>query len=142
MSETILQQLKHTLSPLIDARGFQIVEEHYNPNAFGNAVLRLRSTDFAVRVVRDRGAIFVDIGPAQNIDEWHDLKIVLEFLGHGSTDTSAFDPDQVATTLNANYESLKNFFSKENYPTVSNQLEEFERKKTKERLPGLNLPNP
>src|SRR5258707_14852756 len=98
MSETVLDQIKKVLSPLVEDHGFEVVDESYSPEAFGNAVVSLQSKDFGVRGVRDRGQIFADVGPAQTFDEWHDLKRVLEFQGRGSVDTSEFELDGLVGT--------------------------------------------
>src|SRR6266550_3475553 len=107
MSKMILDEIREALSFLVE-RGFEVVDDSYNPEAFGNAFVRFESKDFAVRVVRDRGQIFADVGPAQTSDEWHDLRRVLEFLGHGSVETSGFELDELGRTLEANYDELKN----------------------------------
>jgi hypothetical protein len=137
MSATVLDQIKEALLSFVEERDFEVVDESYSPEAFGNAVVNLQSKDFAVRVVRDRDQIFADVGPAQTFDEWHDLSRVLEFLGHGRADTSAFELDQLASTLKAHYNELKNLFSKNSYPSISKQLTQFEKEKTRERLAML-----
>ena len=138
MRQPITDQIKQALSSLVESHGFQVIDETYNPKAFGDAVVGFQSRDFALRVVRDRGQIFADVGPAQTLDEWYDLKRVLEFQGRGSTDTSEFELNELVRVLKVNYDELSRLFSKENYSLISDKLKRFEIEKAKERLAKLS----
>jgi hypothetical protein len=56
--EALLHDLKQ--------RGFTVIEERYDPQSFGNVLVRLEHDQTAVRIVRDRGEWRIDIaGPGQ-----------------------------------------------------------------------------
>ena len=137
MSDTILKQIREALRLFKEDFQFVVVNERYDPAAFGDAAVILQSKDFALRVIRDRDQIFADVGPADT-DDWHDLKRVLAFLGHEGSDSSAFELNELALTLRAHHDELANLFSNTSYPLMGERLKQFEREKTKERLTMLS----
>jgi hypothetical protein len=59
----------------------QITEEEYRPEHFGNALLTLRGPSLWIRLVRERGQLFVDF--AHPNGEWADGARILGSLGMG-----------------------------------------------------------
>lgn len=49
------------LRELRDRFGLEVVEERYDESNFGNANVVLVAGDFAMRIVRDRGQLFIDL---------------------------------------------------------------------------------
>ena len=64
-----IEQLKKTLLVVL-------VEETYDPDNFGNAALTMVGPEISIRLVRDRGQVFMDIAQADG--EWVDANEILE----------------------------------------------------------------
>jgi hypothetical protein len=69
--EALLHDLKQ--------RGFTVVEERYDEAIFGNFVIVADHGETAVRVIRDRGQLFVEIASAKG-DDWFCPVIWRSFL--------------------------------------------------------------
>ena len=80
MSEDLLQAVKTTLLPLVEAQGFRAVESRIS-DSFDNAFVTLQSSELLIRITRERGLIEVDFGPATEPGTWFDSDVVLERLG-------------------------------------------------------------
>jgi hypothetical protein len=66
---------------LIDDYGFSVVDERYDPEAFGNSLIRFRSSDVDIVVVLDRGQVLIDISPYPMAQDYRfGLPSVVEFL--------------------------------------------------------------
>lgn len=86
-----LADLAPCLSFVAD-KGFAQADATGDPLAFGNAFILMAGQPFSLRIVRDRGQVFADIGTDGNV--WDDLAAVLEFI-HPSVadDHSGAPPD-------------------------------------------------
>lgn len=75
-----------------ESYGFRTVDEEYDPKSFGNAFITY-ANGFRLRIVRDRGDLFVEIGSLDDLSDWYHLPLVLEFLGdkvtHATCDEEA-----------------------------------------------------
>jgi hypothetical protein len=70
-----VEALLHSLK----GRGFTVIEERYDPQFFGNVLLRVEHDQTAVRIVCDRGEWRIDIaGPGQS--DWFGSPIWHGFL--------------------------------------------------------------
>lgn len=137
MSELILEKMKHAFAFLVENHGFQVMEESYSPSTFGDAVIVLQSKQFELRIIRDRGQFFIDIRSSQIIDDWHDLRRVLEFLNGSRSVFFAFELNQLKDILKTNYDKLQKFFRKENYSIMQKGLIQFEKAKALQMLGGF-----
>jgi hypothetical protein len=59
-------------------KGFAQADAACDPLAFGNAFVLMAGQPFSLRIVRDRGQVFADIGTDGNV--WDDLAAVLEYI--------------------------------------------------------------
>ena len=66
---------------LLDRYGFTEISYEGDAHVYSNEILILRSRDFLLRFLTDRGCLGVDISPIKD-GEWIDLAFFLEFLGH------------------------------------------------------------
>jgi hypothetical protein len=130
VSKRVLEEIKEHLSFLTES-GFEIVEEQYSPSMFGNALVIFISTDFSLRVIRDKGQFFADVSSPHGEVGWHDLHRVLEFLNlpESNVNGSVYELDQLANTIKANYTELRDLFSRDNYSTIKIELEHFKKRK-------------
>ena len=61
-------------SPVLKKRGFRVVRRAYHHEVFGNGYVDFQKGRVAVRVVRDRGQVAVEIGRAGWFKtDWHDM---------------------------------------------------------------------
>lgn len=58
-----------------------IAADQCDPEHFGDALLVLGDPEIRLRLVRDRGQLFIDVAAPGTADEWWDLPLVLEFAG-------------------------------------------------------------
>lgn len=57
------ENVKRFFSYLIDDYGFLVVGERYDPEVFGNSLVRFRASYVDILVVLDRGQVRIDINP-------------------------------------------------------------------------------
>jgi hypothetical protein len=75
------EQARRRFHYLIDDYGFSVVDERYDPDAFGNSLVRFRSSAVDVVLVLDRGQVLIDINPYPMIEDYQfGLPSVVEFL--------------------------------------------------------------
>jgi|SRR5215213_7901269 len=126
-----LKEIMPFFSYLLEEYEFKIEEKIYDPKHFGNFVITLIG-DFQVRFIKDRGQIFVDVKPSIGINDWFDLRIVLEFLKQDEKISfMGTDLKELGFQLKVNYENIKTLFKSENYSILKGKLEEFRRKGAK-----------
>lgn len=126
MNEEAFRQLATSFVEPFLKYGFSLVEQEYWPKDFGNAVATYED-DFRLRLVNDKGQLFVDVGPKDDPDEWYDLRLVLKFLGE-TVDMQGVDEenlDQLRVSLDAKYETIRSLFSRDNFASTKPQLDEF-----------------
>ncbi|HEY9897855.1 MAG TPA: hypothetical protein V6D00_01625 [Pantanalinema sp.] len=88
-------------------RNFSIKESSVDTKLFGNSLILLNSPEFNLRIIKDRGQIFVEIGKSEN--EWHNLDYILEFVDSSyipETDDSK-NVNNLAKYLNKNWEPVR-----------------------------------
>jgi len=77
---TFLDLVNAELLPAIARLGFAVVES-YVADSFDNASVELAGPTFRLRAFRERGDVFVDIGPVSEPGQWLDSDLMLEHLG-------------------------------------------------------------
>jgi len=80
MTGDFADQVASTLERSPNDLGFKIITDRAS-DAFGDALAVAQSGDVRIRVVRDRGQVFVDIGSAAEPDVWFDSAVVMDALG-------------------------------------------------------------
>lgn len=69
----------------------EVEDEIYDPVRFGNGVLTLRSSTFSLRIIRDRGQLFIEV--AKPGASWVDASDVLKTLSKIDIATSPSEFD-------------------------------------------------
>lgn len=67
------------LLPCVGSIPLKVVS-HSEPSSFDNAEVILTAGNVHLRVIRERGLVFVDIGPTSSPGVWFNSSIVFEFL--------------------------------------------------------------
>src|SRR4051812_10415344 len=80
MSDDLLDLVKIELLPVVETLGFRVVENQTG-RSFDNASVTLHPPFLRLRVVRDRGRMFLDIGPPSPANTWFDSAVVVDYLG-------------------------------------------------------------
>ncbi len=80
---TFFDQVKKHFHYLIEQYGFSVIHEEVFPS-FDNAEVVFQSQDCRIRVLRERGEIYVDASPLPPIDYWVDLASIVKFLTQGT----------------------------------------------------------
>lgn len=76
-----IEQTKRHFRYLIDDYSFSVVDEEYDPEAFGNSLVRFRSSTADVVLVLDRGQVLIDINPYPMMQDCQfGLPSVVKFL--------------------------------------------------------------
>lgn len=66
---------------LVDELGFNISTAKFEPENFGNCIIRLETSKVGVNIVLDRGQLFIYIGQRTKVeDEWFDIRDVIKYF--------------------------------------------------------------
>ena len=80
MAVDFLTEARAAFSFLETARGFRLADDTRR-DSFGDAIVDFESATLRVRVLRDRGQVFVDVSPADGPPAWFDLPLLVKYLG-------------------------------------------------------------
>ncbi len=109
-------------------KGFVTSISDYEPQEFGNAFLVMVGAPFLLRLERDRGQIFVDVG--SNAAGWHKLEYVLEFVDNSITQQQLGEPPDpvvMANLLRMHWDEVAELFSDQQN---TSQLQAFSKQKS------------
>jgi len=84
----------------------------YKPREFGNATLMMTGLPFSLRLERDRGQVFVDVG--NDAVGWYKLEYVLEFVDGSVTQRQLGEPPTLALLaglLQGRWDKVADLFS-------------------------------
>ena len=112
----------------MDELAFQMIEEDYSAESFGNAFVTLESSVLQVRFVLDRDQTFIYLAPPTSREKWPEIYFVLEAI-HGKEPEAIVEFDEVAIRLRNHFPEL--------VEALGPRLGETEREM--ERLAGLRL---
>lgn len=103
----------------------EIIESRYEQRVFGNGFVVIRAANVLVRIVRDRGALSVEIGPLNaDLWDWFDLERVVQIL-HGLTigwPISDGRADDLGRVLRENLPDIMSRFAAERFPATKARL--------------------
>jgi hypothetical protein len=75
------ERIEKAVEPLM-RRGFSVQRLEENPESFGNTIMVLESRQYSLRILSDRGQVFVDVKEAGHEPErWYDLSRILTLEG-------------------------------------------------------------
>jgi protein associated with RNAse G/E len=125
---------------LVNDFGLIKVEEHYDPDAFGNFYIILAASDFILSYVNDRSYLDIDIASKLEPDKGFSLSFVKDFL---------YNPEHINSTeivdnsvrikelndfLKKDFSKISWLFSFENYYNTKKQIDDFLKKRFKNCL--------
>lgn len=113
--EDFLKKVNEAFAPLLTAHKFVLVEQQTS-GFFGDALAVFQSGDLRLRVVRYRGQVFLDFGPAAEPEAWLDSVFVAEYLdGMGEPEfvdsSGGVRLQALARYVAQNYSLLEELFS-------------------------------
>jgi len=134
---TFVADVQSAFLPSVKDLGFTVVSEQTS-DAFGDALVVLRSGDLQLRVVRDRSQIFADLGSVAEPAIWFDSSLVMRALG--LTNRPAFggtDPRIVlagiAAFLNSMWPELIAMFDTRRFAATKRELDRIREEQAAER---------
>jgi hypothetical protein len=131
-----LQEQVRTQTPwILEALGFRIIGDTYDPRAFGNSIVTLQSAEVRLRFIRDRDQILAELASLAEPDKWWNLVFLLEAI-HGAIPQSRFELEAVAAMLRDNFPRLVEALG----PELAQTKQELERRR-QERLKALQQPS-
>jgi hypothetical protein len=140
VADDFLTQVGAAFSFLEQTRRFRLVSHEASPS-FGDALADFESPTLRVRVLRDRGQIFVDVAPAQDPASWFDLPLLLTFVGEAEAAEALLaggqeDVCRVAALLQANYDSIERALGQLRSPDVVRRLSQLRLARANARFGG------
>jgi hypothetical protein len=98
-SPNLLKLVNSKLMPRLPSLNYRVVE-HEKGQAFDNAMVIVDGPEFRMRVVRERGQLFVDFGSLAEPRSWFDSSVVMAVLGlRGGDGWHSTDADMVLFEL-------------------------------------------
>lgn len=133
MNTQLPNSVSSLLSFLKNDCGLSIEGHHIFP-AFGDTVIVLRGQHLRVRVVRDRGDWFAEVGSEQKQDDWYDMGLLKELIiGRVKQDVLSFD--ELATFLRANWQTIVDLLTSSRSCETYAALERIRQERAKRRFP-------
>lgn len=147
-------QVRKHFRYLLDDYSFSVLSERYSPDVFGNWITVLRSKDCQIRIILDRGQVFLDAGPSSAPTEWFDLSVITAFLREGSGDENwayslpegSIDDDTIdrrlanlAGLLRKYCDEIIQLFHEDNFKQREAELKQFRKKRSEERWKRLGV---
>ena len=124
------EEVRRQFDYLVKDYGFSVKQEFYAPEAFGNAVVELRSSEVGVRVLLDRGQVLVDIGPLSLPPEsWFGLPSIVQFIASQAIDSEYIFPESwedYDVMVSHQIERVANILRKYGTPVVAGSFKGWE----------------
>lgn len=122
MADDLLKELCPALTEIARDGGWKIIKKERD-GSFGNVMVELQASDFAIRITRDRGIVSIDLAPMGK-HKWTDLETVLAFIGETVTSRST---DDIANLLAKNSAEIEAIMT-----SNTDRLEAFEKQRSSE----------
>lgn len=113
-----------------DAR-FRIAGSQVSVSNGGDSVLDIESSELRMRVVRDRGQLFLDIQPATQTKEWFSVDIVMRMITGIPRGSAELDED-CAVFLDVHLDEIRELFSPGNWTSTMSALKKIEKQRSKD----------
>jgi len=86
-------QVEQHFRYLVDEYGFSVIcRERYE--SFDNAEVIIQSRDCRIRILREKGQVFVDAAPLPPSEDWFDLTEITAYLSQGADSWKYETPDR------------------------------------------------
>jgi hypothetical protein len=125
-SKSLLKLVETKLMPRLAPLGYRVVE-HEKGESFDNASVLIDGPTFHMRIIRERGQLFVDFGSFSEPGQWFDSTVVMGVLGlRGGDGWHSTDADTVlgelAVFVRENEASLKGLFEPSRFSESKGRL--------------------
>jgi hypothetical protein len=80
MQSVFHEDVERSFAKLVAECGFRVLVGGYEAEDFGNALVVLESDSYSIRLVRDRGQVFVELASSEDPGNWYGLGRVLVVL--------------------------------------------------------------
>ena len=127
MVGALLKELCPALADIVSGDGWETIKEEQS-DSFDNAMVELECSEFAARIIRDRGRTSIDLTP-MGTRKWTDLETVLAFIGET---VPSRDPDTLSRLLAKNFGKVGALMT-----SNTDQLEVFEKQRSSEFIKGI-----
>jgi len=139
LSEYLSESINPILTEIFSEDKFVFLSQTYDEAHFGNAIADYEHKNFRIRVIRDRGQLFIEIAPKDNSGAWYWLPRLFEYLNLAE-ELEFIEHDlpcmrRQLQFLSYHVDQVKEIF--ENFDTVKFDLDKFEQKKGNEILDKL-----
>lgn len=139
----LIELIKKIFYHFFNEYGFKIKEDYFSDENQGNLLILLQSEseNFRLRVINERGQIYIDIGSCLE-EIWFDLNVIINYIKPNNNCLWEYDffddcldlKEKIRRQLLKNFETIKSYhnsinrlFSKEQYNDTRNKLEQFEK---------------
>lgn len=122
---------------LLKGHGFKVLREIVDPVNFGDAYVDLKRKNVQIRIVRDRGEHFVQVGSTAEPEKWVSASLVLQLLNVREIAPYQLDASSATNLVRmivGVVDQLESAFSKSEWPSTSTKLKELQLRRRKERL--------
>jgi len=126
------EQLLQLFGPAILDGNMTVVAREESPY-FGDVAVTLRSAEFEIRLVSDRGTYFAEIRPYPGGDEWYDLTL-LQMLVTGEDTLDGVPIQSQANFFRDHLIDVGKALAQDRWPLTRRQLEESERQRAAKRF--------
>ncbi len=135
-------QARAAFAFLEQARGFRLAGDEVGESS-GDALVDFESPTLRVRVLRDRGQVFLDVAPAGDPPTWFDLPLLLGFLGEQEAADTLLaggqrDVHEVAGLLRAYYDGIERTLGASRSPDVVRRLTQLRLARADQRFGGAD----
>jgi hypothetical protein len=142
MQTQFQEDVESKFAKLVERRGFRTLAGGYDAESFGNALVVLESEDYSIRLVRDRGQVFVELASPVDPGNWHGLGRVLAAL-HGEPEeervwSGSVNLADAVSVIDVNHESLAESLGPRRYERTRVELERLGRLAKERLLGGFN----
>lgn len=110
MQSEFQDQVQRSFAKVVARRGFRVLAGGYETKDFGNALVVLEPDGYSLRLVRDRGQVFVEVASPEDPGNWFSLGRVLAAI-HGKPDEEetwrgSIDLDEAASAVDEHHGEL------------------------------------
>lgn len=123
MSSSFSDSVRAGFGKLMSSYGFKIVEDQHDASNFGNAVVVLDSSDFRIRLVRDRGQIFGEVASYSEPDKWYGIDRLYEAIGLQPIPKQPVTIEDLAGALEKDLVRVEHSLQPTRFPATKKELE-------------------
>jgi hypothetical protein len=124
----LLEATSKAFQDLLGSGDIRVESDHYDSQAFGNAVVVLAGRGFHLRLQRDRGDVSADIAASTTPEDWTPLERALTAVGAAQVpEEGLLTPEAAADLVRANLALLETGFSKARIDETRCKLDELRR---------------